>query len=181
MRIPQLFCLAALFILAATGWAARRDPLTTPEVDQLREAAQVPEERLKLYVKFVRARMTMIEHLRSDPRLALEDRPTQVHNLLEDIDELVQEMDDNIDDYLSRNADLRKPLKEVIAADSEFQLKLRELQQATGEEAEKERHEYRFALENALSSVNTSLDNARRELQEQEEKFKAEKNEKKKK
>ncbi|MFI5096227.1 MAG: hypothetical protein ACHQIK_22640, partial [Candidatus Acidiferrales bacterium] len=50
-------------------WAQRRhDPLNPLEIDQLRDAMLDPAERLKLYVKFSRDRMTKLEQMRSDPK-----------------------------------------------------------------------------------------------------------------
>jgi hypothetical protein len=46
-----------------------RDPLNDDEVNQLREAAQDPEKRMKLYMGFAKSRMEMIEHMRTDPKL----------------------------------------------------------------------------------------------------------------
>jgi len=47
----------------------KRDPLTPPEVDQLRETALEPELRLKLYIKFARVRLASLEQVRSDPKI----------------------------------------------------------------------------------------------------------------
>ena len=60
----------------------RRDPLNPLEVDQLRDAMLDPDERLKLYVKFSRDRMTKLEQMRSDPKTT--DRARQTHDMLED-------------------------------------------------------------------------------------------------
>jgi len=146
----------------------RRDPLTAPETDELREVAQEPVKRLKLYVKYGQARMTAIEQLRSDPKLA-EDRGRQIHDLLEDFTNIVDELDDNVDMYHERGSDLRKPLKEVIEADSDWQLRLRTLKEAPASDpnAAKEAREYYFVLESSIDSVNESADNARKILAEQ--------------
>ena len=64
-----LLAVVALASLCATA-QKRRDPLTDDEVDQLREQAQNPEDRLKLWVKFTRARITAMDQLRGDPKLA---------------------------------------------------------------------------------------------------------------
>src|SRR5215470_13175272 len=100
MKLRPIVAAALLLIFAATFAAAgrRRDPLTNSEVDQLREAAQTPEQRIHLYVKFTRARMTAIEQLRGDPKLA-EGRGQRIHDLLEDLATLLNEIGDNLDNY----------------------------------------------------------------------------------
>jgi len=68
--------LLALSLLAAQG-QRRRDPLNPLEIDQLRDAMLDPDIRLKLYVKFSRDRMTVLEQcvaIRRRPSAA--DRPT---------------------------------------------------------------------------------------------------------
>ena len=177
----------ALLVIAITLTAfatlnagkVRRDPLTDPETDQLREAAQEPPKRLKLYINFARARMTAIEQLRSDPKLAA-DRGRQIHDLLEDFTNIVDEIDDNVDMYHERGADLRKPLKELIEADSDWQLRLRTLKEAPNSDAdaEKETRQYYFVLDGAIDSVNSSGENARKVFDEQNKSF-AEKKKKK--
>jgi regulator of replication initiation timing len=149
----------------------RRDPLNPNEVDQLREASQDPPKRLKLYVAFARARMTEIEQLRSDPRLAV-DRGPKTHDLMQEFGELIDEMDNNIDMYADRKADLRKPLKEVIEADSEFQMKLRTIKESLNDAAfANESKDYQFVVNDAVEAVDMSLDNARKLLEEQNVQF----------
>lgn len=148
-----------------------RDPLTEKEVDQLRETAIEPEKRLKLMVEFTKARMLAIDQLRSDPKMA-KDRGKRIHDLLEDITTLVDEIDNNVDDYNQRSADLRKPLKEVVQMDSEFQAKLRAMK--TAEEDPKnadEASDYKFALDDAVESVDQSATTTRKLLEEQNVKF----------
>jgi hypothetical protein len=158
-----------------------REPLNEKEIDELRETAQEPEKRLKLMVQFARARLATIDEMRGDPRFAAE-RGARIHDLLEDFTKLVDEIGDNIDDYVSRKADLRKPLKTVIEGDSEFQLKLRTLKEqgaGAGAKAGSETGDYTFVLQNAIEAVNSSLDDSRKLLAEQEVTFKEEKKKKK--
>ena len=148
-----------------------RDPLTEKEVDQLRETAIEPEKRLKLMVDFTKARMVAIEQLRSDPKMA-KDRGQKIHDLLEDIAGLVDEVDDNVENYNERSADLRKPLKQVVEMDSDFQAKLRGLKVAAEDPKNvDEAADYKFALEDAIDSVNRSADSTRKLLEEQNVKF----------
>jgi hypothetical protein len=184
MRLRNLcLCLAALLFAAIplTAQLGGREPLNQKEIDDLREVAQEPDKRLKLMVQFARARLATIEQLRGDPRFAA-DRGPRVHDLLEDFTKLIDEIGDNIDDYVDRRADLRKPLKTVIEADTEFQLKLRSLKEqgsgAGGKAAETA--DYSFVLQNATDAVNASLDDARKLLADQEAAVKQDKEKKKK-
>ena len=118
-------------LMLTTVWAQRRrDPLNPLEQDQLRDAAQEPSERLKLYIQFSRTRLTSLEQIRADPKIT--DRPQQTRDRLQDFLDVYDEMNDNIDTYVDRKDDIRKPLKIIIEADTEFQAKLRALKDAAG-------------------------------------------------
>ncbi|HWC17694.1 MAG TPA: hypothetical protein VG498_11810, partial [Terriglobales bacterium] len=110
MRIRPIIhvVITLAFSLPLLSQVHDRDPLNDKEVDQLRETAIEPEKRLKLMVEFTKARMLAIDQLRSDPKMA-KDRGKRIHDLLEDVTTLVDEIDDNVDDYNQREADLRKP------------------------------------------------------------------------
>ena len=168
MAVLSLLVLFSSFVCAQH----KRDPLTESEVDQLRETAQEPDKRLKLMVKFARARMLAIDQLRSDPKLA-QGRGEKIHDLLEDFMNLMDEIDDNVDNYSSKQSDIRKSLKELVEADTDFQLKLRTLKDAAKSDSKvvDEVKEYEFVLDNTLEAVNQSVDNARKTLDEQNEEF----------
>jgi len=170
-RLFAYLMLTLLIALPVRAQVRDRDPLTEKEVDQLRETAIEPEKRLKMMVYFTKARMVAIEQLRTDPKLA-KDRGQKIHDLLEDIASLVDEVDDNIENYSQRSADLRKPLKQVVEMDSDFQGKLRELK-AASEDAKNvdEASDYKFSLEDAIDSVNRSAEATRKLLEEQNVKF----------
>lgn len=163
----------ALLFFSAIPLAAQlggREPLDETEIDKLREVAQEPDKRLKLMVEFARARLASIDQLRSDPRSAA-DRGSRVHDLLEDFTRLVDEIGDNLDDYAARKYDLRKALKIAIDGDTEFQLKLRTLKEqaaGAGAKAGTEGSDYAFVLQSAADAVDTSLDDSRKLLAEQE-------------
>jgi len=166
---------ACALLLSQLGMAQRErrhDPLSEKEVDQLRELADQPDGRLKLYVKFARARMLAIEQTRSDPRF-VDDRGTRLHGLLEDLGSIVDEIDDNVDQYRSHHNDVRPGLKELVEADSEFQLKLRGIKEqvAADPKLAREASEYKFVLEDAIESVNQSAESARETLEAQNQEF----------
>ena len=148
-------------------WAQRRrDPLNSQEIDQLRDAMLEPDQRLKLYVKFSRDRMTKLEQMRSDPKTV--DRGRQTHDMLEDFLAVYDELNDNIDMYVGRKDDIRKPLKVIIEADTEFQSKLRALKNAANTNAA-EASQYEFLLTDALDTVDSSADDHRKTVAEVEQ------------
>lgn len=157
-------------MILATGVSAfaqrHRDPLTQPEIDQIRDASWEPRERLKLYVQFSRARLVKMEQMRNDPKT--KNRAQQTHDLLDDFQLLYDELNDNIETYIDRRDDIRKPLKLIIDADTEFQSKLRALKDAAGVTPE-ESSTYEFVLSNALETVDTSAQDHRKLLEDQEE------------
>ena len=166
--MKQITGLAALLMflgLASLTQAQtnKRDPMTDAEVDQMREAADYPNKRLELMVRFAKERIAMIELLQPDSESAA-TRPKQIHDYLEDFISLLDEIDDNIDMYQSHQTDMRKGLKLVIEADSEWQLKLRQLKEKA---PPAELEQYSFVLSNAVDTVADSAKNARENLQEQ--------------
>ena len=129
----------------------------------MREVADDPDKRLALMISFVRARMASIDQLRANASSA-KDRPMQIHDLLQDCSTLMDEIDDNMDMYGSHKTDMRKGLKLLIEAESEWALKLRSLQEHSPPE---ELEQYSFVLANTRDAVTDSADTARKELQEQ--------------
>lgn len=174
-RAARRLCLLTWLAVAMlpAGASIPRDPLTEDETDQLREAAQDPPLKLKLFIKFTRQRLDSAEALRFDPK-AGPDRGRQIHDLLEDFGNLVDELSDNVDAYAARKEDLRKPLVEVIAASNEFSVRLRDFKAAAVANP-KEARAYSFALEDAIDSVTAGLKNAEELLAEQKEQFKKKK------
>jgi hypothetical protein len=160
-------CLGLLLLMVPAASAQRhRDPFTQPEIDQIRDASWEPELRLSLYVKFARARLVGLEQMRSDPKT--KGRAQQTHDKLDDFLLIYDEMNDNIDTYIDRKNDIRKPLKVIVDADTEFHAKLRALKEAPDVSAE-ESKEYEFTLTTALDTVDTSVIEHRKILAEQEE------------
>src|SRR5438552_9528737 len=76
IAVPLLLVLA---ISAAVQH--HRDPLTDPEINKVRDAAQLPEIRLKLYVEFARARLDKLRQVHSDPKAT--DRTQQTRDALQ--------------------------------------------------------------------------------------------------
>ena len=161
MKVALGVIFSGLLLLPFASAAPRHDPLTSAEIDQLRDTAQEPEQRLKLYIKFARARLTSLEQVRSDPKVT--DRGQETHDRLQDFLDLYDELNDNIDTYADRKEDLRKALKPIIEADTEFQAKLRALKNSGTVS------HYEFLLTNTIDTIDNSAQDHRQLLSEQEE------------
>ena len=155
-----------LLLLLPLAAQHRRDPLNPVEIDQLRDAMLEPDTRLKLYVKFARDRMTALEQMRNNPKAT--DRAGQTHELIADFLAIYDELNDNIDMYVGRKDDIRKPLKAVVEADTEFQSKLRAIKSSANSDAA-EAKQYEFVLINAIDTVDSSADDHRKTITEVEE------------
>ena len=167
-----LLTLFALPLVRPLAAQRRRDPLNPQEIDQIRDAMLEPDERLKLYVKFTRDRMAKLEQMRSNPKTT--ERGRQTHDMLEDFLAVYEELNDNIDMYVGRKNDIRKPLKLIIEADTEFQSKLRALNNSANINAA-EASQFEFLLTDALDTVDSSADDHRKTVAEVDEYMKRKK------
>ena len=163
LALMPLLALPLCLPVAPARAQSRHDPLNPLEIDQLRDTMLYPDERLKLYVQFSRDRMTKLEQMRSNPKTT--DRARQTHDMLEDFLAVYDELNENIDMYVGRKNDIRRPLKLIIEADTEFQSKLRALKNAANTNAA-EAKQYEFLLTDALDTVDSSADDHRKTVAE---------------
>jgi hypothetical protein len=178
MRRTLLSGGVVLMIASSIAWPqARRDPLNPVEIDQLRDAMLEPLDRLKLYVQFARTRLDSLEQMRRDPKT--ENRGQRTHDMLGDFLAIYDELNENIDMYVDRKEDIRKPLKLIIEADTDFQARVRAIKDAAGV-APEEAKQYEFLMSNALDTLDSSADDHRKLMVEQEEQAKNKKKRKSK-
>lgn len=163
------FLLLLVSSMLAAGQAHHRDPLTDAEVDKIRDAAQIPEIRLKLYIAFARARLEKVQQIHSDPKAT--DRAQQTRDGLQEFLDVYDELNTNVDTYADRGTDLRKALKPVIEADTEFGAKLRAFRSSLTGNAQEARDD-EFLIGSALQGVDSGAKDHRDLLAEQEETFK---------
>lgn len=162
--LPVIICLLAV---TSGAFAQRhRDPLTQEEIAQVRDASWEPQQRLKLYVQFARDRLVKLEEMRNNPKT--NDRARKTHDMLDDFLLIYDELNDNLDTYVDRKDDIRKPLKLVIEADTEFQAKLRALKDAA-DVPRQQAQQYEFVLTNAIETLDTSAEDHRKLMTDQEE------------
>src|SRR5947209_7491464 len=160
-----------VLLLAGTSLLAqlhRRDPLTDLEIDKVRDSAQEPEVRLKLYVEFARARMDKLQQANADSKAP--DRAKQIRDALQNFLDVYDELNTNVDTFADRGSDLRKALKPVLEADTEFGAKLRAFR-ATLSNAQEARDD-EFLIGSAIEGVDAGAKDHRDLLAEQEETFK---------
>jgi hypothetical protein len=172
--------IVVVLLLTVVAAAGKRDPLTDAETDQLREAATQPYQRLKLFIKFASVRLDSIQQLQSDPKAA-DGRGRKIHDLLEDFTAILDEINDNLDQYqgrplvqLDRN-NFRDGLKAFIAAADGFDLRLKTLRAAAQSDPQtrKEAMDFQFVLQDAQEALKSSLDIAQEYLQDEPAKKKA--------
>ena len=96
----------------------KKDPLSDAEVDQVREVADQPLERVKLYMKFIEQRTGAIAEISGDSRI--QNKPVRLHNLFEEYTRLVDELQDNLDTYDQTHSDIRKALKQLVPASQKW-------------------------------------------------------------
>jgi hypothetical protein len=88
--------------------------LSDGEVEQLRESAYYPTDRVLLFIKLLDTRNKSIQDLFAHPRKP--GRGQDTHDLLEQFTAIADELNDNLDDYGPRHRDIRKALPKLLEA-----------------------------------------------------------------
>jgi hypothetical protein len=139
-----LWCL----VLAAPLWA-QHDFLTADEADQIREA-QEPSDRLKLYAKFAKQRVDLVQSLINKEKAG---RSILIHDALEDYSKILDAMDDVTDDALLRKLEVKPGLEAVIAGEKQMLPVLQRVQKSQPKDLTR----YDFALQQAVETTEDSI------------------------
>ena len=109
-------CLALILLALHPPLHAQRgeSSLSEGEVEQLRDSAYVPRDRVIVFVNFLNERSIAIHELFDHPRRP--GREQDMHDLIEQFTSIANELEDNLDDYSSRHSDIRKSLPKLIEA-----------------------------------------------------------------
>ncbi len=110
---------AARAVASPLAFQDKNDPLTEAQIEQLREVADQPVERVKLFLDFIGQRTDAIAEMAGDTRI--QNKPPKYRKLLEEYTYLVDELQDNLDGYDQTHADIRKALKLLVPASKKWQ------------------------------------------------------------
>ncbi|MFZ0745900.1 MAG: hypothetical protein WAM85_15935 [Terracidiphilus sp.] len=135
--------------------------MTPTQIEQIREAGIDPDERIKLYTKFVDEHVDAVKAL--IPRAHSSARVYRLDNDLKDLASLMDELGDNLDQYGDRKADLRKSLKPLAENTGRWLTVLHSLPTESG---------FDLSLKEAIESGQDLNDQAKQLLTEQTEYFK---------
>ncbi len=162
-RACARFALIALtvFLLFQPAHAQGREPaLSEKEVEELRDAAYVPNDRVLVFIKFIDARTKRIQDLFAKPRRP--GREEDTHDLLEEFTAIADELDDNLDDYDHRHGDIRKALPKLIEATDRWSSALK---------SPPENDAYNVSRKLALESIHDIREAATKMLEDQKDWF----------
>ncbi len=163
MRCLRYFVVFAWSCLCAVPLQAqkeKREPLTGPQIEQIREAGIYPDDRVTLYTKFLGEHADTIKGLTS--RAKSPSRAQRLDGELQDLTALMDELGSNLDVYSERKADIRKSLKILNEAAPHWLGILRALPGESG---------FDLARKEAIESGEDLADQAKRLLTEQTDYF----------
>jgi hypothetical protein len=169
MRPMRCFAAILLCLLGTTLLLAQKDkrePLTGAQVEQIREAGIYPDDRVKLYAKFLEEHAEVIKGLTNRSKSA--SRSRRLDDELQDLTALMDEFGSNLDVYSDRKADIRKSLKPLPEAIQRWLTILRALPGEPG---------FDLARKEAIESGQDLAEQTTRLLNEQTDYFKEHKDE----
>jgi hypothetical protein len=110
-----LILLSLLLCLTPHLHAQNKDTaLSEKEIEELRDSAYFPADRINVFVKFLDQRSKAIQDLFAHPRKPGREQDT--HDLFEEFTAIADELDDNLDDYSTHHRDVRKSLPKLVEA-----------------------------------------------------------------
>jgi hypothetical protein len=159
-RLP----LALVLLTLALPLHAQRgeSALSEGEIEQLREAAYFPNDRVLVFIKLLDTRDKAIQDLFAHPRKPGREQDT--HDLLEQFTAIADELNDNLDDYGPSHRDIRKALPKLLDATERWSSNLKQ---------PPENNAYDLSRKLALESIRDIREEATRLVEEQKAWFAA--------
>ncbi len=152
--------------LALQAQRVKAANLNEKEIEEIRESAVFPAERVKIYTRLIEERANVIKSLTGRPRSS--QRVLKLDNTLQDFTALMDEMGSNLDQYSDRHSDIRKGLKPLTEVMPRWLSILRTLPGESG---------FDLARKEAIESGEELSAQAIRLLHEQDEYFATHKDE----
>jgi hypothetical protein len=114
--MPRSILILLVLLCLTPRLPAQRDDsaLSQKEIEQLRDSAYVPADRVIVFIKFLDQRSKAVEDLFAHPRKPGREQDT--HDLLEQFTSIADELNDNLDDYGPSHRDIRRSLPKLVAA-----------------------------------------------------------------
>lgn len=122
-RAGRRLSVTAGFLVCLLAWGgtqparaqAAEDVLSQKEVDTLRDTAFVPANRVLAFTQFLNDRQRRIDEL-VRRRHGHTDYGGDMHDTLDQFGQIVEELNDNLDEYSRQHRDVRKALPKLLQA-----------------------------------------------------------------
>ena len=144
----------------------KAEPLTEKQIEEIREAGIDPNERVKLYTKYLDEHADIVKGLTNRSKSL--SRTKRLDEELQSLTALMDEFGSNLDIYSDRHADIRKALKPLPDASARWLGILRALPGEPG---------FDLARKEAIESGEDLADQGKRLLAEQTDYFNLHKDE----
>jgi hypothetical protein len=161
LRSAVLLCLIGLATQGKLHCQQQESALSDGEVEKLRETADDAPSRIMAFVEFLNQRADRIENLTTGKRLP--GREEDIHELIQQMTSIFDDLDDNLDDYNKRHWDIRRALPKLLTGTERWATVLR---------TPPDDQEYNVARKLALESLNDVRDSAAQLLEAQKAWFK---------
>ncbi|HXC94505.1 MAG TPA: hypothetical protein VNU92_02335 [Edaphobacter sp.] len=121
-RLPFVIVILALALPLCAQ--ANDSALSEREIEQLRESAYIPNDRIILFIKLLDTRDKAIQELYAHPRKPGREQDT--HDLMAQFTSIADELNDNLDDYGPHHRDIRKSLPKLLDATERWSSNLKQ-------------------------------------------------------